>query len=68
MYRPWLVLFIGGVLLRTWHRFGMDFGMDCSDFCCMRWHTDTYANPHSNTDPNTNTNAYSNANTYPICV
>jgi hypothetical protein len=67
------VFFIGSVLLRARHRFGMDFGMDCSNLRFLRRHTysdtysDTYSNayPYSDADADAYSNAYTDSERHP---
>jgi hypothetical protein len=75
MYRPGLVLFDGGVVLRTGHRFGLDASMESSDVRFLQRHTDSdaYSNPDTDTDTDTDSHTDANANTdtYPdakLCV
>ena len=63
MYGSWLVLIVRSVVLRAWHGFGLDFGMEQGDLGFL---LGRYADPDANTNANTNTNAdaYSDSNTY----
>ncbi len=63
MYRSRLVFFDSGLVLRTRHRFGMDSGLDSSDFGFLR-HAYTYSYPNADADSHTDADSYPNADSY----